>query len=123
MELVDTLDSKSCERKLVTVQVRPAAPQESNQMVFRYDTDFVDFPGPDFSSAQNAQLSDVKEVKKPIDRSVWEAIHVDGYVPNDRCIDETELLRLQGSPNPDAQRVLGAAIRLGLALPDIEPPL
>ena len=27
VELVDTPDSKSCERKLVTVQVRPAAPQ------------------------------------------------------------------------------------------------
>ena len=26
VELVDTPDSKSCERKLVTVQVRPAAP-------------------------------------------------------------------------------------------------
>ena len=29
VELVDTLDSKSCERKLVTVQVRPAAPDYS----------------------------------------------------------------------------------------------
>jgi hypothetical protein len=28
VELVDTPDSKSCERKLVTVQVRPAAPAE-----------------------------------------------------------------------------------------------
>lgn len=30
VELVDTLDSKSCERKLVTVQVRPAAPHVSD---------------------------------------------------------------------------------------------
>lgn len=27
VELVDTLDSKSCESNLVTVQVRPAAPR------------------------------------------------------------------------------------------------
>ena len=33
VELVDTLDSKSCERKLVTVQVRLAAPNSFYRML------------------------------------------------------------------------------------------
>ena len=34
VELVDTPDSKSCERKLVTVQVRPAAPFVQNRIPY-----------------------------------------------------------------------------------------
>lgn len=47
VELVDTPDSKSCERKLVTVQVRPAAPDQMVQ-----SKDWTIFYGPGLSAGR-----------------------------------------------------------------------